>query len=153
MFRKDSIPQHVKAFGRELAEKFVEFDATNTYTTEVMRQKFYSACEEVNQKLIGKFKNALPITDIAAKQDEENNIIMMRVIQVKHQDCYVLEIQFWVKAQGCFKVKKWYQLTDEGLHLQSKIFDVSRRYEFRCIGRNFSVPEEELTVKDFYYKL
>ena len=36
MFRKDSIPNQVIAFGRKLTDRIVEFDATDKYTKSYM---------------------------------------------------------------------------------------------------------------------
>ena len=118
-----------------------------------MSREFYLVCEEVNQELIVEFKKALPMTLKAVNCDNKSNIVVMRVLQVKHQDCYVIARQFFVKVKSVFGFKSWYQISEEGIHKCGDINDQNEMYKFRCIGRNFSVPMKEITVKDFYYKL
>lgn len=153
MFRKDSIPNRVIAFGRKLTDRIVEFDATDKYTKSYMSREFYHVCEEVNQELIAEFRQALPMTPQEVDCDNKSNIVMMRVLQVKHQECYVIAKQFFVKAKGWIGFKSWYQISEEELHRCGDINDPNQVYEFRCIGRNYSVPMKDVTVKDFYYKM
>ena len=153
MFRKDSIPNKVIAFGRELADRIVEFDATDKYNESYMSREFYHVCEEVNQKLIAEFRQALPMTTQEAIRDNKSNIVMMRVLQVKHQDCYVIARQFFVKAKNVFGFKAWYQVSEDRIHRCGNVNDPNAKFDFRCIGRNYSVSMSEVTVKDFYYKM
>ena len=153
MYRKDSIPKHVIAFGRKLADRIVEFDATDKYTESYMSREFYLVCEDVNQKLITEFRQALPMIPQEAIRDNKSNIVMMRVLQVKHQDCYVIATQFFVKAKGVLGFKSWYQISEEEIHRCGDVNDQSQMYRFRCIGRNYTVPMKDVTVKDFYYKM
>ena len=153
MYRKDSIPKQVIAFGRELADRIVEFDVTDKYNESYMSREFYQFCEEMNQKLITEFRQALPMTTQEAICDNKSNIVMMRVLQVKHQDCYVIARQFFVKAKNVLGFNAWYQVTEESIHRCGNVNDPKAKFEFRCIGRNYSVSMTEVTVKDFYYKL
>ena len=153
MFRKRNIPEKVIAFGRKLTDRIVEFDATDKYTESYMSREFYHVCEDVNQELIAEFRHALPMTLQDVNCDNKSNIVLMRVLQVKNQKCYVIARQFWVKAKDGFCFKSWYQISEEGIHKCGDINDPNEIYKLRCIGRNYSVPMKEVTVKDFYYKL
>lgn len=152
MFRKGSIPENVIVFARKLAKRDVEFDVNDVYTEEVMARDFKDECEEVNQMIIKSLKGALPLWDEFALESSKDNIIRMRVIQLKYDDYYVLERQIFVKARSIFGIPFWYQIVKGKLCLERGIFE-SKNYQFRCIGRNISVPKSLLKVKDFYYKV
>lgn len=152
MFQKRKIPERVIAFGRKLTWQIAELDVHDAYTEQARIREFNYACEDVNQRIIKAFENALPMVEEGIDSDYRSDIVRMRVIQLKHDGFYVLEKQFFVRARNAFGLVFWYRVTEDSIRMQSKLFE-SKQYKFRCIGRTISVPRTELKVKDFYYKL
>ena len=151
MFRKKDIPEHVIAFAREQTIQVVLARGIGV-TTNMMKRDFYHICENVNQAIVRKIPNAVPMEQNTVERDNEHNIILMRVMQYRDIDYYVNAVQVFIRVASTLGCKRWGQISRGNLKMYRRI-SKEFMHTFTSEGRTIVVSSKDMLVKDFYYKL
>lgn len=152
MFRKNNIPEPVIAFAREQCSQIVVYRPSVEITPEKMKREFYQNCENVNQVIVRKIPNALPMERKTVEHDKDHNIILMRVMQYRDKEYYVNAVQVFIRVASVMGCKRWAQISKASPKMFKRISG-NFTYAFTSDSEQIVVSSKDMRVKEFCYKL